>query len=161
MQNLIRPGGSAAAAILMLLASVAPAWAQQAKINALSDIAFGDLGNTSVDVSQAQNLCVYASNNNYTIKATGSGAGGAFALRSGTSNLPYEVQWGFASGLTSGTKLSPGVALGGRSSGSPNIFCYFNSGSSASLIVTLRAANFSVASAGNYSGTLTLLVSPN
>jgi hypothetical protein len=94
------------------------------------------------------------------VQATGSGSGGAFTLASGSASLAYEVQWSQVSGQTSGTQLSPNVALTGQVSSATQPSCNSGPSTSASLIVILRSAQLSAAAAGSYSGTLTLLVAP-
>lgn len=160
MNTLTRHGAKALLALAFACLPTAQASAQQARITNLSDIDFGDVGGALSDVSDAQNLCVYASGASYSITATGSGNGGAFVLRNGSRTLPYQVQWGFGSGMTSGLALQPGQPRNGDITGLSNLFCYFGWGSSASLIVTLRSSDIGTAAAGNYSGTLTLMVAP-
>lgn len=132
----------------------------QARVNNLSDVAFGTLGQVAADRSSAQSLCVYSGSQRYSVTATGSGTRGAFTLTNGRTQLPYEVQWGFAGDQPAGTALNPGIGLSGTVAFFNNLFCSASIGSSASLIVILRAASIGSAGAGDYTGTLTLLVAP-
>jgi hypothetical protein len=138
----------------------ATAMAQKVRISDLSDVDFGSLTNLQADARRSQNICLYSqsSGNRYSITASGSGAGSSFTLSNGGFTLPYEVQWSDQSGQTSGTSLSPNVASTGRTSSATHQACNSGPASSASLIILLRASALSQARAGNYSGSLTLLV---
>jgi hypothetical protein len=149
------------------LALACSAWsglqaANKDRITGLSDVAFGSLANLSSDSVQSQNVCVFSSSSTsgYNVEAIGSGSGGAFTLASGSNLLGYDVEWSSASGQTSGTLLSPNVALTGQTSPATQQTCNSGVPSSASLIIILRAAQLSSATAGSYSGTLTLVVAP-
>lgn len=132
------------------------------RISNLTDVAFGTLGNLSTDAVQSQSLCLYADTaaNGYNVTAAGSGPGNSFELAAGSQSLGYEVQWSGSSNQTSGTKLEPNVPLGGQTSTGAQQTCNNGPASTASLIVILRSAALSSASAGGYSGSLTLLVGP-
>jgi hypothetical protein len=149
--------------LLALLAAVAalcpaPAAAQRARIQNLSDVNFGTLTNLTVDASRNQDICVFSQINGYNVRASGDGTGGAFTLNSGGNALAYEVQWNSSAGQTSGTMLTANTTLSGLTSTANNQGC--NQGLTASLIVVLRSGALSSATAGTYSGTLTLVVAP-
>lgn len=141
-------------------ASAAPG--DQVRIQGLSDVAFGSVANLALDSRLSQSVCAFSSStgNGYTITAMGSGAGGAFRLNSGAATMDYDVEWADAAGRTSGTPLVANTALSGLSSSVNNQNCS-PSGTSASLIVVVRALAASAATAGSYSGTLTLIIGPN
>jgi hypothetical protein len=138
------------------------AMAQKARLSDLSDIAFGAISNLSVDVSQAQSVCAFtqSATSGYNVIATGSGSGGAFTLSAGTNQLAYDVQWASASAQSSGISLASGVPLSGLTSAATQQTCNSGPASSASLIVILRAAQLGAATAGSYSGTLSLMIAP-
>ena len=149
------------------LALALPAWSallagNNVRITGLSDVAFGTVANLSTDWTRSQNICVYSNSptRGYHVQATGSGSGGAFALASGSNALAYEVEWNPVSGQSTGTTLSPNVALTGQVSSATQQSCNSGPATSASLIIILRSAQLSAARAGTYSGTLTLLVAP-
>jgi hypothetical protein len=152
-------------AVAGLVAPGSQTMAQQVQITSLSDVAFGTVPSITTNQVASQTLCVYTSSLfGYTVKATGSGASGAFTLSNlGNANaqLAYTAQWAFTGGQTSGTLLTPGVGL--RSSGGLNLLCSLGSllAGTASLVIILPSANLSAAQSGNYSGTLSLMVSPN
>lgn len=140
--------------------------ANQARISGLSDVAFGSISSFTVDSLRSQSLCLYSKSpptNNYRITASGSGAGGAFLLSSGSDTLPYEVEWSDISGQTSGTELVANQPLTAQHSsvggGDPGD-CSRGLATTASLVVILRSAALAAATSGTYSGTLTLVVAP-
>ncbi|WEK00068.1 MAG: hypothetical protein P0Y59_24770 [Candidatus Sphingomonas phytovorans] len=142
------------------LAVPLPAAAQSVQITHLSDLAFGTITNVGVDQLQSESVCAYSGilGGRYTVTASGSGASGAFTLANGSSLLPYEVQWSATSGQTSGTNLTSGAALAGQTT---LLSCPILQTSNASLIVILRAASLSAATAGGYGGTLTIVLAPD
>jgi hypothetical protein len=155
------------ARIGVALALACPAWSgllagNNARITGLSDVAFGTLATLSSDSTKTQNVCVFSNstNNGYYVEATGSGSSGAFTLSSGAHLLAYDVEWNASSGQSTGSLLSPNVPLTGLFSAATQPSCNSGPATSASLIVILRAASLSSATAGTYSGTLTLLVAP-
>jgi spore coat protein U-like protein len=149
-----------AAAVALCVPGASLAQSNNVRITKLSDVSFGSLANLGTDASMAQNICVFAatSGNRYRVTATGSAPGGAFALTSGSSQLAYEVQWNAASGQSSGTQLNPSVAQTGLTSSATQQTCNSGPASSASLILLLRSTALSSATAGSYSGTLTLII---
>jgi hypothetical protein len=149
-------------ALMAFVAMPGGAGAQGVQITKLSDIAFGTVADVDQDQTIRQSVCAYSGvlGGRYNVTATGSGAGGAFTLASGAAVLPYEVQWNASGGATSGTRLTANIPLSGQVStlALPNCTLLSNSGS---LIVALRAADLGVATAGSYSGTLTIILAPN
>lgn len=151
-------------ACLCLLALIpASAQAQRARINKLTDVAFGTIANFTIDQTRSQSICVFTTplGTRYRITATGSGAGGAFTLASASRTMAYEVQWAATAGQTVGTALTAGVALTNLTTAATRSGCTTGPATSASLITILRVAAIGAATAGTYSGTLTLLVAPN
>ena len=163
-RGLGRAGRSAAFALAaaLLAAGQAQAQSNNVRITKLSDVAFGSLANLGVDATSAQSICVFAhtGSSGYRVTATGSAPGGAFALSSGASLLAYDVQWSASAGQTSGTQLSPNATLTGLSSSATQQTCNNGPATSASLIVVLRSVELTSATAGSYTGTLTLLIGP-
>ena len=130
------------------------------RISGLADVNFGSLANLEVDAVQSQSLCLYSQSDRYSVRADGSGAGGAFLLAGGAFDLPYEVRWNAQSGQVNGTALSPGAILAGLTTNAQNQNCGGSGPSTtASLILVLPATALSAATQGSYSGTLTLIVS--
>ena len=140
----------------------APGHAQQVRISDLTDVAFGTISNFTTDLTRRQDVCAHstAAGNRYSVTASGSGAGGSLDLQSGSGTLAYEVQWAGATGQTVGTNLVANVAQGGFSEVGSSATC--KSGiMTASLITILRSTAISAATAGAYTGTLTLILAPN
>jgi hypothetical protein len=137
-----------------------PASAQKVRITNLSDVDFGLLSNLQADALRSQDVCLYSNSAGslYSVTASGSGAGSSFTLSNGTSALPYEVRWSGQSGQSTGTSLSPNVAVTGQSSAATHQFCNSGPAASASLILVLRSSALSQAREGSYSGSLTLLI---
>ncbi len=139
----------------------APALGQRVRISGLTDLSFGTLASLQLDQRQAQSICVYSNgqSSGYSISASGSGSAGSFELSNGLNTLRYDVEWSPVSGQTSGTSLAPNVALSGQVSGAGHQTCHNGPATSASLIVVLRGVDLSQAREGNYSGSLSLLIS--
>lgn len=161
-----RPMGRASpvlwAAAFALLTCPSPALAQRGsvRISNLADVPFGTINNLAIDSTRTQNLCVFSGGGtpNYRVTAFGDGGGGAFTLSSGSDVLDYEVQWSESPGQSSGTVLSPNAPLAGLATSASHPFCSSGPSSSASLIVLIRSSALGEATAGNYSGTLTIII---
>jgi hypothetical protein len=148
--------------MVAMIAMPVPVSAQM-QITNVSDVSFGTITNVSADVSQSQTVCAYSGlfSGRYNITATGSGAAGAFTLTNGAATLAYDVQWNALAGQTSGTMLSTGAALTGLLSYAVLPTCTLGVTPSGTLTITLRSAALSSAAAGNFTGTLSLMISPN
>lgn len=153
----LRAARNTIAFLALTLASPAVA---KVRVSGLSDVNFGTIGNLSVDAVQAQSVCVYSNgtNNSYSVRASGSGSGGAFTLSNGAATLAYTVRWNSQSGQSNGTVLATSAMLSGQLSNAQQQACTNGPPTTASLIITLPATSLSTAAAGNYSGTLTLIV---
>lgn len=143
--------------------AVSPARAQSARIGGLADVGFGTI-TAAGDQSNSQDVVVCSYRNNpqgldYSVTATGSGSGGAFTLASGASTLAYDVQWADSSGQTGGTMLQAGVAASGFGNAATGFTCP-SQPDTASLTVTIRAADLAAAQAGSYSGSLQITITP-
>ena len=152
-------------ALTAALACADPAMgASNVRISGLTNLSFNTVTDLTSDSSLAEDLCVYSSSptSGYHVTATGSGTGGAFTLSpvSGSNTLAYEVQWKAQAGQTSGSQLTANSPLTGLVSAATQQQCNNGPAASASLIVILRAAALSSATAGSYSGSLTLLIAP-
>lgn len=156
------------AGAIAALVAVTPTCARaqlQSRITGLADVNYGTI-NAFVDQTNSQNVCVYSAFNfffqftrPYSVLATGSGAGGAFTLASGPRTLPYEVRWADAANQSTGTQLTAGVTAAGFGNASNNQTC--NGTENASLIVTITGTSLATASAGSYSGVLSITIVPN
>lgn len=157
------PKSCAIAAALAVTMVAVPAQAQSARIAGLVDVNFGSIP-AMVDQSNRQNVvvCSYRGQPNgrpYSVIASGSGPGGAFALSAGAASLPYDVQWADLPGQTGGTMLQAGLAAPGFGNAATGFDC-FGQPETASLTVTIRSADLASAQAGAYSGTLQITIVP-
>ena len=157
-------GGSArvaaiAAAMLALPAPAHAASSNTVQITKLSDIGIGVIANLATDTTRPENVCIFSGRprSGYNVQAQGSGASNAFTLASGTKTLAYEVQWAQTSGASSGTGLSSGVPLTGLTSTATDATCSSGPATAATLFVVVRSTAASSATAGDYTGTLTLV----
>lgn len=142
--------------------SISASVPSRVRISGLTDVAFTSV-DPSVDVANAQNVCVWSntSTKGYRLTATGSGASNAFTLANAALTVPYTVEWSGSSGQTGGTSLTAGTALTGLLSTATNSNCASGPSASASLIVKIGAASLQTMDAStSYTGTLTLLVAP-
>lgn len=151
--------GTTSTGSITITASVA----NRAQITGLTDVTFAAVDPGSA-ASIPQNNCVWTNTatKGYSITATGSGASGAFTLVNGSAaTVPYSVQWAASSGQTGGTALVTGTALPSLTSTAANPTCSTSPTTTASLIVGISATNLQSMTAGSaYTGTLTLLVTP-
>ena len=133
------------------------------RISGLSDVTLTPT-DLSVDATNAQDVCVWSNTagRKYNIKATGSGAGGAFELYDGSTYYPYTVAWNATgAGKPSGTALSAGTALASLSSAATSSDCAAGASKSATLFVTVASPTLQTMTAGSAAtGLLTLLVAP-
>jgi hypothetical protein len=150
--------GATSTGVINISASVP----NRARVTGLSDVAFTNQ-DPSTAASNSQNVCVWSNTATkaYTITATGSGASSAFTLTNGTGIVPYSVEWAGTSGQTSGTALTAATASSSLTSGAVNQSCSSAPLASASLVVKMATVDLGTMSAGSsYTGTLTLLVTP-
>ncbi|MXO61266.1 hypothetical protein GRI89_17110 [Altererythrobacter salegens] len=134
----------------------------RARITGLADVSFLNQ-DPNTAANSAQNVCVWSNTATkaYTITATGSGSANAFTITNGTVTVPYSVQWASSTGQTSGTSLSTGTASSSLTSTATNQTCASGPTASASLIVGISTTDLGTMTAGSsYTGTLTLLVTP-
>jgi hypothetical protein len=152
----------AIASLIALAAPLAPAVAQSVRVSGLSDVNLGLIANLEADSRQSEDICVFSEGTGgaYAVAVAGSGTGSAFALSSATGTLPFEVEWSSVPGQSVGTPLSPGVPLIGLPSTAENESCNAGPPASASLTIVFRATDLLQARAGDYSGSLTLLIAP-
>lgn len=159
---------TALAAVAALVALTVPTQAHAgARITGLADVNYGTI-NTFTDQTNAQNVCVYSVSGGvgsarrpYSVRATGNGTGGAFTLASGIRTLPYQVRWDDARNQTTGTLLTSGVDVAGFVTGTVSQTCTNGANENASLIITITGTSLTTATAGTYTGVLTILITPN
>ena len=142
--------------------SISASIPSRVRISGLSDVAFTNADPT-IDAANAQNVCVWSNTGTkgYQLTATGSGSSNAFTLANASLTVPYTVEWNGSSGQTSGTALATGTASASLISTATHQTCTAGPSSSASLIVGMSTTDLQSMEAGlNYTGSLTLLVTP-
>ncbi len=155
--------------VAALAASVSPLAARaqsMSRVTGLADVNYGTI-NSFTDQTNSQNVCVFSAfvifgfpiRRPYSVIATGNGSGGAFTLSSGASTLPYQVRWADAANQTTGTQLTAGATASGFGNASNSQTC--SGGENASLIVTIPGTALATATAGSYSGVLSITIVPN
>lgn len=140
----------------------------RASITNLSDMTVTNWLTGGGDQVLTNDVCVYSTrpSGGYTIRASGSGVGGGFLLANGALTLPYSVVWnsgGVGALANTGTTLTPNITSSGLTKASTTSSTCNGStpGPTARLVVTLLAANLEAAADGTYTGSLTLIVTPN
>ncbi len=153
--------GACLALFIALIGGPNPASAEKVRITNLSDVNFGLLTNLQADSRRAQNICLFSNSAGgaYSVAASGSGPGASFTLSNGSHSLAYEVEWSNQSGQSNGSGVTPTAPLTGRTSSATHQFCNSGPATSASLIIVLRSTQLAQAREGNYTGSLTLLIS--
>ena len=149
----------ACALLLIGLSWSAPGGAQRVQIDKLVDYSF-PANNGLQDVSLSKNVCISATTSSrYSIRATGDGTANAFTLAGPGAVMAYDVQWSGRDNQASGTALTAGVTRTGFTTSvlGLNLNCALGN-DSATLLLTLRSGDLSRATAGTYTGTLTLLI---
>lgn len=139
-----------------------------ARISNLVDLTVPSWSTGSGDITLTSDVCVYSTRpaGGYTIRATGSGANGAFSLANGSNILPYNIVWN-SGGV--GALANSGTALVANATSAPLQKAATDSascqgkvpGPTARLIVRMMNTDLDAIVDGTYSGTLTLLVTPS
>jgi hypothetical protein len=132
------------------------------RLTGLSNVDFTNQ-DPALAASRAQNVCVWSNTatRSYTVTATGSGTGNAFTLSNGSATVPYSVEWAGTVDQTSGSALLAGATSSALTSAATQQTCTTGPAGSASLIVGISTADLTAMNAGSsYTGTLTLLVTP-
>jgi len=141
----------------------------RALITGVADLNFSSAlttWNGADDVTLTDSVCVFTSGGAYEVTASGSGAANAFTVTDGSTLVSYTVEWDDAAGASSGTALSTGVQSSANFAGTTTLSdCTPTPTNNATFIVTMNGSSGSndLASAttgANYTGTLTLLVTP-
>ncbi len=139
----------------------------QAQISDITDMVLASWNIGDPAVQLYSNLCIYSSTGNYKVTATGSGTSNAFTISNGTSTIPYSVVWnsGPAGSLAStGTSLTTNTQSGAFANASMAAAnCGGSTNDTARVVVNIPQATMQAApgSATAYTGTLTMLVTPN
>ena len=140
----------------------------RANITNMGDLSQSSWSSGGGDITLVDDACVYSSrpSGGYTVRASGSGSGGAFTLANGSATLEYSVTWnsgGVNSLSNNGATLTANAVSGGLTHAATDSSTCNGAtpGPTARLIVAISAANMAAAIAGTYTGTLMLIVTPN
>jgi hypothetical protein len=140
----------------------------QMQLSNISDFSLGNWGMGDPAVSSSMDLCVGSLLNSpaggYAITITSST--GAYTLKSGSNTLPYTLFWdssGSGSLGSGSTQLTNGMKLSGLGNGNAlSALCALGlTGPNARLTIKIAQSDLTAAIAGTYSGTITMLLSPN
>jgi hypothetical protein len=127
------------------------------QLSGLQDIALGMWDGLN-DMAGADSMCIYINSAGlYSVTATGSGPGGAFAVSNAGQNLAMTVTWNDGTGAVA---LAPGVTLANRAnsnSASPSCSSHAADNGTLGVLVTAATLNASPIT-GNFAGTITLTV---
>lgn len=127
------------------------------RVSQLTDISLGIFDGIN-NLSGSDSLCVYGNfSGSYGVRVSGQGAGGAFVLVNGVSQVPFSVTWNDGTGAAA---LSPGTLLSGRAGAYiANPDCAGGAANNATLGVSATAVNMNAATAtGVHAGLLTVTV---
>ncbi|NDC38470.1 MAG: hypothetical protein EBZ48_10510 [Proteobacteria bacterium] len=141
--------------LLTALANPLESQAQSVRISNLHDLDLG-VWTGSGDLEDEDPVCIYSTTGDYRIRASGTGAAGAFSLSMTGSAVTYETHFKEAGGSFVSLTANSWSNFSGADSSSSNC----NGLTNATVKVIARASSLSGARAGNYGGTLTLLVEP-
>lgn len=127
------------------------------KIASMADFAFGTYAGTGAldsndDVNIASNYT-----GTYRVTLTGSGAASAFTITNGTQTIAYAPSFNKATGTAGGVLATSGTAITAQTGiVKPLATATLN----ANIRVQMTQANIQAVDAGTYSGTLTIVVTP-
>lgn len=156
--------------LALILALLAPMQAQALslmQITGLSDMALPSWSIGDAAPEATMDVCVYAVlpiAGQYAIRAS---SPDGFVLKNGMQQIPYTLYWndGGAGNLGGalGAQLTNNVTLTGRQNANVlSALCLLGvTGPTARLTMRISSAAMTAALAGNYSGTLTLMISAN
>jgi len=130
--------------------------ADEVQINNLADIDLGDFA--GADITGTTPACIFrnGTNTGFQLTANGDGTAGAYQLTDLTNSLPYSVSISTGGTVTDLDANAPEVF--NSASNSPD--CAVG-GDNAIISVTVDSADAAPLPASSYTGTLTLVVSPN
>lgn len=129
----------------------------EVRISNLGDILLGTFAGADATGSSA--ACIYRNSaTTYQITASGDGTANAFTLTDGTNTVDYSVTYEDAAATP--VSMASGIALLAQDGADTDVAC-LNTGNNAEIGVTVASADAAALPAGNYAGTLTLVVAPN
>ena len=132
------------------------------KVSGLADVPLGTWGGTG-DLTSNYTMCVYVQNDNesnYDVTGTGTGTGSAYIVTSGTNDISVSVAFeeSGAPGFIGLSETIPTVFMNPHTTDEN---CVGGGGNSAKIRVTVAEADMDFAISGTYTGTITLVTSPD
>ncbi len=124
------------------------------RISALDDIDLGTWDGVNRMIG-TEPLCVWSTTGNYSIMGVGSGDDGALTITQGSHELPYRARWFDVENRR--RNLKPNKLRRNRRTDATALDC--NGLPTATIEIRITANALSGAPPGNYTGTLTLVVS--
>lgn len=129
-----------------------------ARITDVGDLNFGSYsgaGNATLDDS----VCIYTNNSagQYKLTARGSGTSYAFTITNGSETIPYSVRWNTTNSTTGNFQVDANVQTS-TLSGASTTSQVCSGVNNANFQVIITKNSILGAPAGNYSGTLTLII---
>lgn len=130
--------------------------ADEVRINNLADIDLGDFDGS--DATGSTPACIFRNSGNagFELTANGDGTAGAYQLADAANSLPYSVSINTGGADTDLDANAPATFT----SASNSVDCAVG-GNNATISVTVDSADAAALPASAYTGTLTLVVSPN
>lgn len=127
------------------------------RITSMADFAFGTYTGTGAldsndDVNVASNYT-----GTYQVVLTGSGAASAFTITNGTQTIAYSVAYNKATGIAGGVAATSGTAITAQTGVVKPLATATLNGN---IRVQMTQANIQAVDAGTYTGTLTIVVTP-
>jgi len=142
---------------LLLLTSMAVANVQ---ITNLQDYQFGEIDLHNINAVNHP-LCIYNSDstsNSYLVQIYSNAAGGKYVMTNGISQLPYSIKWSpVAAGGAGYQALSPNIPLH-MDNASNELNC--GGRDDANMEISVNPTELSGVTAGSYSTTLNIVISP-
>ena len=134
------------------------------QISGLDDIPFGSYDGVSASVTQNEEFCIYTNTSAYTVTPSSTTVGtnpGSFALDSNGNRIEYTVRVDNAADASSGPLLTNGQQSSALLANQPtplSVNC--NNSDNAGVYLEFSGPELQAAPPGDYSGVLTLMVSP-
>ena len=145
--------------LLLLLLAGTPAYAvNQVRVSGFADFNFGTYPGTGA-LSSDVSLCVYSTTGSYVVTVRGSGGGSSFAISSGAHTIEYAAYWHDTSIKQGNVQVTAGSPLSNQQNAdTTQTDC--GGVKNANLEVRFSESALQSGRAGNYSGTISVMVEP-
>jgi len=127
------------------------------QLQGIDDLLLGNYSGSG-DVSATEPFCIYRNGSDtYQVTASGNGNNGDFSLLNNGSEIPYTIEWDDGTGPA---PMAVNSNLTQRQNATTDLNTCSSGSSNASIKITLQETDLSSSPAGNYRGTLTLMIAP-